>query len=251
LEQWNVAKFAVILPAAGKSSRFHDKHFKKVYAPLGGRAVWLHAAEKFVNRDDVKQVILVVSPDDMEDFREKFGANAAILGVEVIEGGTRRAESVAAALARVSSDVDFVAVHDAARPCICDEWIDKIFNAAEKKGAVMFAIPVASTLKRAGKTLEIEETVSRDNLWEAQTPQVFRRQLLLDAYAAAGDLDATDDAQLVERTGHTVTIIPGSPINLKIATKEDLRLAEKALKALPKPKLTGPAHPFADDDMWR
>ncbi len=246
-----MAKFAVILPAAGKSSRFHDKHYKKVYAPLGGRAVWLHAAEKFVNRDDVKQVILVVSPDDTEDFRDKFGANAAILGIEVVEGGTRRAESVAAALARVSSDIDFVAVHDAARPCICDEWIDKVFNAAEKSDAAMFAIPVAGTLKRVGKNMEIEETVSRDNLWEAQTPQVFRRQLLLDAYAAASDLDATDDAQLVERTGHAVTIVPGSPINLKIATKEDLRLADKALKALPKPKLTGPAHPFADDDMWR
>ena len=119
-----MANYAVILPAAGKSSRFHDKHYKKVFAPLGGRAVWLHAAEKFVNRDDVKQVILVVSPDDTEYFREKFGANAAILGIEVVEGGHRRSDSVAAALARVSSDADFVAVHDAARPCICDEWIE-------------------------------------------------------------------------------------------------------------------------------
>lgn len=245
-----MAKFAVILPAAGKSSRFHDKHYKKVFAPLGGRAVWLHSAEKFVNRDDVKQVILVVSPDDMEYFREKFGANAAILGVEAVEGGARRADSVAAALARVSGDVDFIAVHDAARPCICDEWIDKVFEAAEKHDAAMFAVPVSGTLKRVGKNMEIEETISRDNLWEAQTPQVFRRQLLLDAYAA-DDLNVTDDAQLVERTGQAVKIVPGSPINLKIATKEDLRLAERALKALPKPKLTGPAHPFADDDMWR
>jgi 2-C-methyl-D-erythritol 4-phosphate cytidylyltransferase len=245
-----VAKFAVILPAAGKSSRFHDRHYRKVFAPLGGRAVWLHSAEKFVNCDDVKQVILVISPEDMEYFRDKFGANAAILGVEAVEGGERRADSVAAALARVSGDIDFIAVHDAARPCICDEWIDKVFEAAEKHDAAMFAVPVAGTLKRFGKNMEIEETISRDNLWEAQTPQVFRRQLLLDAYAA-GDLDVTDDAQLVERTGHAVKIVPGSPINLKIATKEDLRLAERALKALPKPKLTGPAHPFADDDMWR
>jgi 2-C-methyl-D-erythritol 4-phosphate cytidylyltransferase len=246
-----VAKFAVILPAAGKSSRFRDQHYKKVFAPLDGRAVWLHSAERFVNRDDVKQVILVISPEDLEHFREKYGANAAMLGIEVVTGGRRRSDSVAAALARVSADVDFVAVHDAARPCICDEWIDRLFAEAEKKDAVMFAIPVAGTLKRVGANMEIAETVSRENLWEAQTPQVFRRQLLLDAYAHAGEADVTDDAQLVEQLGKTVTIVRGSPINLKIATKEDLRLAEKALKALPKPKLTGPAHPFADDDMWR
>ena len=106
-------------------------------------------------------------------------------------------------------------------------------------------------MKRVGRDRKIEETVARDGLWEAQTPQVFRRQLLLDAYARRGDFPATDDAQLVERIGHAVTVVPGSPINLKITTKEDLRLAEQALKALPKPKLLGPAHPFADDDKWR
>jgi 2-C-methyl-D-erythritol 4-phosphate cytidylyltransferase len=97
----------------------------------------------------------------------------------------------------------------------------------------------------------VVETVDRQNLWEAQTPQVFRRQWLLDAYAQRGDLAATDDALLVERLGHAVTIVEGSPINLKVTTKEDLRLAQQALKALPKPKLLGPAHPFADDDKWR
>ena len=95
------------------------------------------------------------------------------------------------------------------------------------------------------------ETVSRSGLWEAQTPQVFRRQLLLDAYARRGGQLATDDAELVQRMGHPVTIVPGSPINMKITTREDLQFALHALKALPKPKLLGPAHPFADDDLWR
>jgi 2-C-methyl-D-erythritol 4-phosphate cytidylyltransferase len=80
---------------------------------------------------------------------------------------------------------------------------------------------------------------------------VFRRELLVKAHAARGNFNATDDAQLVERLGQAVQLVTGSPINLKITTKEDLRLAEQALKALPKPKLKGPAHPFADDDMWR
>ncbi len=97
----------------------------------------------------------------------------------------------------------------------------------------------------------ITETVSREGLWEAQTPQVFRKDVLLKAYAQRGGFNATDDAQLVERLGHKVTIVPGSSMNIKITTREDLRLAEQAMKALPKPKLGGFAHPFADDDMWR
>jgi 2-C-methyl-D-erythritol 4-phosphate cytidylyltransferase len=246
-----VAKFAVILPAAGRSSRFHDKNYKKPFAPLGGHAVWLHSAERFLNRSDVIQTILVISAEDREYFNFKFSANAAILGIEVIDGGAERADSVAKALARVKPEADFVCIHDAARPCLADEWVDHIFEAAQRSDAVIYAIPVAGTLKRVRSDKSIEETVARDGLWEAQTPQVFRRQLLLDAYARRNGFPATDDAQLVERIGQKVTVLPGSPINLKIATREDLRLAEQALKALPKPKLKAGGNPFADDDMWR
>ena len=244
-----MAKFAVILLAAGRSSRFRDKSYKKPFAPLANKAIWLHSAERFLGRDDVVQTILVIAPEDRADFNFKFSANIAFLGIEVIDGGVERSDSVEAALARVKPLADFVCVHDAARPCLTDAWIDEIFAAAEKTGAAIFAIPLAGTLKRVGADRKIEETVSRENLWEAQTPQVFRRQLLLEAYAKRGGLPATDDAQLVERIGHAVTIVPGSPMNMKIATKEDQRLAEQVLKALPRPKLPGPLHPF--DDRWR
>ena len=243
-------KTAVILAAAGRSSRFKDKHYKKPFAPLANRAVWLHSAERFVNRDDVVQVIVVISPQDREEFNFKFGSNIAILGLDVVEGGAERGDSVAAGLARVKPEAELVCVHDAARPCLADQWIDNVFAAAAKSGAAILAIPVVGTLKRVANN-KIEETVARDGLWEAQTPQVFRRQLLLDAYAARGDLRATDDAQLVERIGHAVEIVRSSRVNMKITTREDLRLAENALKALPKPKFNRPAHPFADDDMWR
>jgi 2-C-methyl-D-erythritol 4-phosphate cytidylyltransferase len=246
-----VPKFAVILPAAGKSSRFRDKNYKKPFAPLSGRAVWLHSAEKFLHRSDVKQLIVVISPEDREQFDFKFSSNVAILGIEVVAGGKERADSIENALARVKPDIDFVAVHDAARPCIADEWITRVFEAAEKSGAAILAIPVGGTLKRVKPDWKIVETVPRENLWEAQTPQVFRRQLLLDAYAKRQGFVATDDAQLVERLGQPVAIVQGSPVNLKITTCEDLKLAEHAMKALPKPKFQGPAHPFADDDMWR
>jgi 2-C-methyl-D-erythritol 4-phosphate cytidylyltransferase len=246
-----VSKFAVILPAAGRSNRFADKNYKKPFAPLEHRAVWLHSAERFINRQDVIQTILVISPDDREYFNFKFASNAAILGIEVVQGGAERSDSVANALAKLKPEADFVCIHDAARPCICDPWIDKIFQAGQQTGAAIFAIPVAGTLKRVGKDMKIAETVSRSGLWEAQTPQVFRRDLLLEAYAKRGDFQATDDAQLIERLGKPVTVVPGSPVNLKITTREDLRLAEHALKALPKPKLMGPGNPFADDDKWR
>ena len=155
------------------------------------------------------------------------------------------------ALARVRDDIDFVAVHDAARPCIANEWIDAVFRAAQETGAAILGIPVSNSLKRVAADNTIEATVPRANLWEAQTPQVFRRDWLVEAYAKAGREPATDDAELVQRLGHKIKVVPGSPINMKITTKDDLRLAVQAPKALPKPKLQGPAHPFAGDDMWR
>jgi 2-C-methyl-D-erythritol 4-phosphate cytidylyltransferase len=170
---------------------------------------------------------------------------------EVVAGGAERADSVEAALAKVRTDIPFVAVHDAARPCLTEAWIDAVFAAAVRDGAAILATPVNGTLKKASADKKIQATVPRDGLWEAQTPQVFRRELLIEAYARRGQEPCTDDAQCVERLGRSVTIVPGSPMNIKITSHEDLRLASQLLKALPKPKSLGPVHPFADDHLWR
>lgn len=244
-----MATFAVILPAAGQSSRFKDKNYKKPFAPLDGRAVWLHSAERFLQRKDVKQVVVVVADEDREYFSMKFGANLAILGIDSAPGGANRSQSVKQGLAKVRDDIEFVAVHDAARPVWADVWMDELFGVAEKTGSAMLAIPVASTLKRV-KDGKIVETVPRQDVWEAQTPQVFRRDLIEAAYAQSGIDDATDDAELVQRLGHDVTVVTGSPLNFKITTQSDLKLASHAIKSLPKPKLQG-GNPFANDDMWR
>ena len=241
-----MSKFAVILPAAGKSSRF-SKQRKKVFVELKGRPVWVRTAEQFVHRKDVVQTILVVSEDDLEWFKEKFRPNLAFMDIEVVTGGAERADSVQKGLSRVRADVDFVAVHDAARPLIVKEWIDEVFRAAETDEAAILATPITSTIKRVDSTQTIEETVSRTNLWAAQTPQVFRRQLLLEAFARRGDYQATDEAELVERIGHAVKIVNGSPLNLKITTPDDFRIAEHLLEALPKEKLPGFLHPFEDE----
>ena len=242
-----MSKFAVILPAAGKSSRF-SKQRKKVFVELKGRPVWVRTAEQFIHRNDVVQTILVVSPDDLEWFKEKFRPNLAFMDIEVVTGGAERADSVQNGLARVRADVDFVAVHDAARPLIVKQWIDNVFSAAEEHNAAILASPITSTLKRVDASQTIEETVSRTNLWAAQTPQVFRRQLLMDAFARRGNYQATDEAELVERIGQSVKIVDGSPLNLKITTPDDFQIAEHLLDALPKEKLPSMLHPFADEE---
>src|SRR5215475_2540482 len=112
-----MAKFAVILPAAGQSSRFRDKE-KKPFTNLDGRAVWLRTAELFVTRSDVVQCLIVIAPDDQELFRRRYTANLAFLNIQIVAGGKERFDSVANALAALSEDVEFVAIHDVVRPCL-------------------------------------------------------------------------------------------------------------------------------------
>jgi 2-C-methyl-D-erythritol 4-phosphate cytidylyltransferase len=246
-----MAKFAVILPAAGESSRFRDKE-KKPFALLDGRAVWLRAAELFITRADVCQCIIVVAKNDQEMFRRRYGANLAFMNVQIADGGSERFESVANALALVKPEADCVAIHDAVRPCLTEELIDAVFAKAEQTGAALLAVPVSDTLKRIDAERQVHETVSRQGLWLAQTPQVFRRDWLTDAYAHRGKAsrEITDDAQLLEAAGHKVHVVEGSSTNVKITTKADLHLAEAVIKSRPKPKASGPIHPFAEEEMW-
>lgn len=239
--------FAVILPAAGKSTRFGDSQRKKPFVELKGRHVWLRAVEPFTNHDDVKQIIVVVSPEDKEWFEEKFQANIAFMNLEVVAGGKERVDSVRNGLKAVRKEIDFVAVHDAARPLITKTWVTDVFEAAIKSRAAILASKISSTVKKSKNGL-IYQTVPRDDLWAAQTPQVFEKRLLEEAYAARGDLKPTDESQLIENMGKFVEIVECSSINMKITTKEDLRIAENLLNALPKEKSIGDIHPFAADN---
>ncbi len=235
-----MSQFAVILAAAGQSRRFADPFSKKVFASLGSKPLWMYAAEAFSKRQDVGQLIIVIAPEDKETFNEKFAGNAAMLGVQAVLGGPTRAESVRLGLAEVRSELPMVAIHDAARPCLATSWIDAVFAAASDSGAAILATPCVSTLKRVDDQHTITETVSREKMWLAQTPQVFRRELLLEAYQNPDAQRATDEASLLEAAGHPVSVVEGSPLNIKVTTKADLKFAELALKALPKPK----AFPF-------
>ncbi len=241
-----MSRFAVILPAAGQSTRFGDARRKKPFVELKGRPVWVRAAELFVNREDVVQSLICIAPEDVAWFKERFTANLAFMNIEIVPGGATRAESVQNALARIPADVDFVAIHDAARPLLAQKWVDAVFAAAEQSGAAVPAVPISSTVKRVQDGV-ITETMDRAGLYAAQTPQVFARQLLLDAYARRDGFEATDDAQLVERIGQSVAIVEGWPINLKITTQGDFKMAESLIDALPKDDGFKSLHPFADE----
>ncbi len=246
-----MSRVAVILPAAGQSTRFRGKE-KKVFANLDGRAVWLRSAEAFVNRSDVVQTLLVVAAEDLETIQSKFDAHLGLLGVELVTGGQERFDSVANALARLKPEAELVAIHDAARPCLTASLIDEVFAAAAKTGAALLAVPISDTIKRGDASGQVEATVPRQGLWLAQTPQVFRRDWLLEAYGKRTALPPpiTDDAQLLEAAGYTVHLVTGSSTNVKITTRDDLALAEAILKSRPAPKVARPIHPFEDEARW-
>lgn len=224
-------RYAVILPAAGQSTRFGGAE-KKPFLDLHGRPIWLRSAELFAHRPDVCQILLVVAPDRRGMFCQCHGAQLDELRVSVADGGAERFESVANALQRVKESADFVAVHDAVRPCVSPDLIDQVFARAAQTGAALLALPVQDTVKRVGEGQRVAVTVPRQGLWLAQTPQVCRRDWLLDAYSRRDELGGivTDDAQLIEAAGYPVEVVPGSPLNLKITTPIDLALAEVILQ---------------------
>ena len=247
-----MGKFAVILPAAGRSARFGDPKQKKIYAELDGRAVWLRAVEPFVNRDDVAQIILAIASEDRERFERRYRPSVAFMNITIVEGGPERCDTVARALEVVTETCDYVAVHDAARPCLSAALIEAVFAAAKAHGAALLAIPVSETIKRAEGEFT-GETVSRAGLYLAQTPQAFKRSLLCEAYAARSQAQGpiTDDCQLIEALGHRCAIVLGSPLNIKITTPLDLKLAAAFLPLLEKPRRASSAHPFLDEQaMW-
>jgi len=244
---------AVLLPAAGGSSRFKGQR-KKQFTDLNGRAVFLRSIEIFADREDVKQVIIAIPAEDEELFQVKWAANLGFYGVKYIIGGTQRHETVNKMLAEVDdSQIDLIAVHDAVRPCVTSEQIDAVFAASAKSGAALLAHQLVGTVKQVDENNIITQTIDRRQFWEAQTPQVFKPDILRKAYQNLSELDEdiTDDAQLVEAQGVPVTIVPSDSGNIKITSNTDLAIAAgilKAREAAQKPK--GPVGPWAAEQGW-
>lgn len=235
----------VIICAAGASRRFAGNR-KKPFVDVAGRAVFLRSVELFAERDQVRQIILAIPPEDEELVKVKWGPNLSFHGVKICFGGSERFETVANALRLIKPDVELIAVHDAVRCCLRKEWLDEVISAAEKTGAAILACPVVATLKKADNRT-IAQTVDRTGLYEAQTPQVFETSLLKKAYANLKNLDKSkisDDSQLIEALGHKVAIVETDLSNIKITQKSDIAIAEAILKSRPRPKPEGPTGPY-------
>ena len=238
---------AAIICAAGASRRFGGKR-KKPFVDVAGRAVFLRSVELFANRDDVKQTLLAIAPEDEELVTVKWGPNLKFYDVQTCFGGAERFDTVKKAMELVKDNIDLIAVHDAVRCCVTKKWIDDCFAVAAKTGAAMLACPVAATIKKV-KDNVILQTVERAGLYEAQTPQVFEVELLKKAYENLKNLDAgkiSDDSQLIEALGHKVSIVETDSSNIKITRRSDIAIAEAILKTRPKPKPKGYVGPYAE-----
>lgn len=246
-----MSEFCVILAAAGKSSRFEGAEHKKPFADLNGQAVWLHSAQRFLKRADVQQLIIVIAKEDNADFKEKFSTSLTSLNVDVVIGGVERSDSVEHALAKVRGEIPFVAIHDAARPCISDELIDRVFDAAVQHNIAVPTVPVLSTIKHSGDGQFVDRTVDRRDLYLSQTPQAFSRSLLMQMFDHRGDVQPTDEAQLAEAQGHRVAMVNGSRLNIKITTREDLNLASVFLNAQQRIQFDASPGERTENKLWR
>jgi len=222
-----------VIVAAGKGVRMQSDT-RKQYMTLGGLPILARTLQTFDRCKAIRAIYLVVPGGDVQFCRDTILPEAETsTPVQLVSGGAERKDSVYNGLLAADCKEEVVIIHDGVRPLISPDQIETCIRVAAASGAGILAIPVKDTLKRVHAGSDIEGTVQRESLWAAQTPQAFRYEVILEAHQASGDHadGITDDAQLVERMGRPVKIIPGSYLNLKITTPEDLALAEAILSA--------------------
>lgn len=224
-------KVVALVPAAGRGLRM-GTNTPKQFLGLGGVPLLVHSLRVFETSQVVTEVILAVPTREREYCRDEIVARFQFSKVRrIVAGGTQRQDSVRHALAEVDPDADLVLVHDAVRPFLTEEMIARVTDAADRHGGAIIAIPSRDTLKQVGADRVIERTIDRAPLWQAQTPQAFRRSILQKAHdhAMINGYVGTDDADLVERIGMPVVVVEGSGDNIKITRPEDLIIGEAIL----------------------
>lgn len=220
-------RFAVVIVAGGRGTRAKLARPKQ-YAPVGGMPLLRRTILAFANHPDVGQIQVVIGDTDLDLYHD---ATAGITGLlPPVTGGKNRQASVKAGLQALLADPpSHVLIHDGARPFVSEATISAVMAALSSAEGAIAALPVADTLKRANAASGIEETVPRDRLWRAQTPQGFRFETILEAHRKSPDGSATDDASMLEALGIHVALVPDDPENFKLTYGEDFVLAEKLL----------------------
>lgn len=227
-------RVAAIIAAAGLGRRM-QQDIPKTYLPLGGKPILIHTLEVFEKLPEIQEVLVVVHPEDLEFCqRQVIDPHPLKKVLRLVPGGKERQDSVYNALKilrKGGESVDIILVHDGVRPFVEQTLVTQVVAAARRHGAAILGIPCQDTLKRVNSKGEVVQTVDRQDLWQVQTPQAFRSALLWQAYQEAMNRQfyATDEAALVEALGKTVVVVPGSSLNLKITTPNDLRMAEAIL----------------------
>lgn len=217
--------------AAGRGERLNRPE-NKAFVNIAGRPLASYALEVLRACEGIQEITLVVAPEDVERARRLFLSRGNRQTERVVAGGETRQDSVAAGLAESSATADLILIHDAARPFLTPALVCRCLEAAAQHGAVVAAIPASDTIKEANLDGTVAATLDRSRLWLVQTPQVFRKRLLTEAYRSAAEagIRGTDDASLVERLGHPVHVTMGSPRNIKVTWPEDVRWAEHVLQ---------------------
>jgi 2-C-methyl-D-erythritol 4-phosphate cytidylyltransferase len=217
-----------VIVAGGSSQRMG---FDKLLALLGDKPVLAHTIEAFERTDSVKEIILVARAERVAEFQELVRQSDFKKVRRVVAGGIHRQDSVRAGLESLDARANYIAVHDAARPLVMPEQIERALAAAREHGAAALAEPITDTLKRADENGLVTGGVSRDRLYAMQTPQIFARELLERAYAnvAEKNLSVTDEVSAVEHLGAKVVLVPNDEWNVKITYPRDLFLAQAAL----------------------
>jgi len=222
MKQDDKQKAGAVIVAAGSSQRMGG--VDKVLAMLDGRPVLARVIDVFQECDDISRIVVVLSRQNMEAGQKLVAEQAWSKAIAVCPGGRLRQDSVAAGLSRLGN-CDWVVIHDGARPLVTGDLIRRGLETARETGAAAAAVPVTDTIKVAGDDCFVRETPPRQNLWAVQTPQVFRFDIIADAYNRV-EAEVTDDAALVERLGYRVKLYTGSYDNIKVTTPDDLALAE-------------------------
>jgi 2-C-methyl-D-erythritol 4-phosphate cytidylyltransferase/2-C-methyl-D-erythritol 2,4-cyclodiphosphate synthase len=218
---------SAIIAAGGRGVRFGGERPKQL-ATLGGRPILQRSVDAFLRHDLISDVVVALPPELAADVPAYLRNTAK--PVVIVEGGVRRQDSVARAFARVGPGADLVVVHDAARPLVSASLIRRTIETADVYGAAIAALPATDTVKRGDHRRVIVGTLSRQEIFLAQTPQAFRFSVLRDALALVAETgEATDEALLAERAGHPVRLVDGDVRNVKITTAEDLDMAEQLI----------------------
>jgi 2-C-methyl-D-erythritol 4-phosphate cytidylyltransferase len=216
-----------IIVAAGNSRRMG---FDKLFARIAGKVVIAHTIDAFERTDSVAEIILVARKERRSEFEELAGQMTKVR--RVILGGEHRQDSVRAGLEGLAPAVKYIAVHDGARPLITPAQIDRVFEQARVHGAAALAEPVSDTLKRADSDLAVMESLDRNRVYAMQTPQIFERNLLEEAYRRVGEEGkfVTDEVSAIEHSGGKIVLVTSEDFNFKITYDRDLRLAESVLQ---------------------